>query len=1396
MSRLMNQEKAGYFPLPPAVTAMLLTYIDAPDAGRALDPCAGKGVALQTLATGLGLHPYGVELNQERAAAAQECLGAERILQDDYRNLVVPKESFNLLYNNPPYLFVEDKSLGRAEYQWLRDTRPHLQTGGLLVWVVPRHMLAHRSARRYLATWFDRLRVYRFPQPFYARFKQVVVFGIRKPKAAIPDPDRMEKLYALGKGEQSLPELCPQDRPLYTLPPLLKQPFHFRSIFVDPQRALAEAQTAGIATTEAYAGHLAPTGAAHRLDPLTPLKIGHMHSIIAAGHLNNQVIDDGRHRLLIKGHSYKRTVQATSEEDIGDGRTKLTRTTTEQVVTTITTVTPDGDIQVRSDADLEGFLAHWLPHLSAIVARQYPPRYQFDLNGYGPTLARLNQGRTIPLVGKPGLLPAQAHAAAAVATHLQSHKAAFVVGEMGTGKSLIGPAVAACHRARRTIVLCPPHLVKKWLREIAVTWPAAHAMRLKTISDVDAFFAHEGPVIGVMKETSARMASGWSHAFDWLGPASMTTRSRNAPWNFECHGALAPTDSETLHSVLSADAPLCRRLRVRCPGCGAVIPDGNGGAASPATFQNKQLKCPACRAPLHQDTRRRSKSQQPGSFARYVRREKAVRQAQSHGRRPSADHPSPNDLHGYARYPLATYILRHYAGRLDLLLADECHQFKGSSSDRGYAFQRLVSAARRVVGLTGTVYGGKASSLFYLIYRMVPEMKRHYAHNDVRRWVQHYGIMQEEETAVTDEDGKLTGNSRARPRIKELPGGSPAMLPWLLNRSVFISLQDMGFALPGYEEIPVSVAMTGAQKAMYDSLREQLMDELKHRLIRGDKSLLAGYLQALLAWPDSPWRKKVVRDPKTDEVVAEIPGLTSDALFPKEEMIITQIEAELARGRKVLLLCQQTGTLDITPQWQQMLRDRGITAAVLKVEPAHREEWVKKQLGRGVQVIITHPRRVETGLDLLEFPTIVWMGTEYSVYTVLQASRRSWRIGQTRPVKVFFYAYEDTLQEDALSLVAAKVAATLRINGDTVADDSLAELDELATTDIVTALARIATGAAERPPSLQDAFKAANDDFRAANAIIGDYKMVDALPEPQPDNPHVLVPASTDIPPLYATEKTDADDKLIPIKLFTPDSAWTWYLAEYDREKKLAFGYAINEADPVNAEWGYISIEELAGVRGHLGLKVERDRHWQPKPFGAIKARFGLETANAAAPDPQPEPEPEAAPATPAPPPADVEGYTVEDLRFLLEKVNETDRPLLITGNPDVLGLPIIQSWRPEDGHVDHLGFGCFKITRGDEFEALFDGGGALQQTPSGRGYCFVDVRRGEMPDWYDHEQVKTRLAQLITTLETPPAEAPSPEPAATPARPVFGQSPKPETKKRRRRRPAAATQMPLFSFA
>lgn len=81
-----------------------------------------------------------------------------------------------------------------------------------------------------------------------------------------------------------------------------------------------------------------------------------------------------------------------------------------------------------------------------------------------------------------------------------------------------------------------------------------------------------------------------------------------------------------------------------------------------------------------------------------------------------------------------------------------------------------------------------------------------------------------------------------------------------------------------------------------------------------------------------------------------------------------------------------------------------------------------------------------TRRHLVDFPSVVWAEVDYSVYVLRQASRRSWRIGQHRPVEVTFLAYEGTLQAEALALVAAKMRASLMIEGE-LPEEGLAALD-------------------------------------------------------------------------------------------------------------------------------------------------------------------------------------------------------------------------------------------------------------------------------------------------------------------------------------------------------------------
>ena len=94
---------------------------------------------------------------------------------------------------------------------------------------------------------------------------------------------------------------------------------------------------------------------------------------------------------------------------------------------------------------------------------------------------------------------------------------------------------------------------------------------------------------------------------------------------------------------------------------------------------------------------------------------------------------------------------------------------------------------------------------------------------------------------------------------------------------------------------------------------------------------------------------------------------------------------------------------------------------------------------------------METGLDLLDFPTILFHETGYSLHTLRQSSRRSWRIGQRRPVEVKFLAYKGTMQEVCLRLMGKKLLVALAMEGK-FASEGLQAID--GDDDMLTAMAR------------------------------------------------------------------------------------------------------------------------------------------------------------------------------------------------------------------------------------------------------------------------------------------------------------------------------------------------------
>ena len=400
---------------------------------------------------------------------------------------------------------------------------------------------------------------------------------------------------------------------------------------------------------------------------------------------------------------------------------------------------------------------------------------------------------------------------------------------------------------------------------------------------------------------------------------------------------------------------------------------------------------------------------------------------------------------GQGGYQATEFIKRYLPDAFfDLLVIDEGHEYKNDGSAQGQAMAVLVAKARKVVLLTGTLMGGYGDDLFYLLWRLMPHKMIedgycYNAHNSLgtaaMSFMRDHGVLIDIYKATDAGAHKTARGKKVSIHTKKGPGFGPkGIARYLLPFTVFLKLKQIGGSvLPSYTEHFLNLGMDPTQATRYEDLAGKLKGELRQALRKGDRTLLGVVLNALLAWPDCCFREEVVKHPRTRALLAFVPAVFGEfEPSPKEHELIRICQAEQARGRQVMVYTPYTGVRDTASRLKALLGVAGFKVAVLRssVDTRRREAWIQEQVDRGVEVLITNPELVKTGLDLLEFPTLVFMQTGYNVYTLQQASRRSWRIGQTQPVDVYFLGYADSAQIACLTLMARKIAVSQSTSGE------------------------------------------------------------------------------------------------------------------------------------------------------------------------------------------------------------------------------------------------------------------------------------------------------------------------------------------------------------------------------
>jgi superfamily II DNA or RNA helicase len=661
-------------------------------------------------------------------------------------------------------------------------------------------------------------------------------------------------------------------------------------------------------------------------------------------------------------------------------------------------------------------------------------------NAHDPVSPRL-----ATLLRKP--FPAQAVAAMGVARKWESERSAAVIAECGTGKTLVSLAALHVHSDGRpftAIVMAPGHITLKWCKEAIETIPRVRVFLIDGLRDrardsstpcgVNEVKLRRGQIVREGLHTSLtdlRLRKNYKSARDrWQqeicsGPAVFVVgRDKGKLSHFWRHAYRMARSGRYLGSVVNPDT-------------GSRVEMGERWLIA-ADFRKARLG----------EVIGAASSKEEG--------------ADSKPRRPIYSPLWQADGKRIRRVAPLDFIGRFMPHWFDYAICDEAHQLANDTA-QGNGLGTLAACADRTVILTGTLLGGYASDVYNLLFRL--EAGKMVAHGyewgepGLRSFAETYGVL-EKVTTIEPADNSCS-KARVTKQIKRRPGASPLLFSeFLMSLAAFVSLEDISAELPPYTEQVIGVPMDPALQAAYEALEEQIKNAIKEHHL--NHSVISVGLNALLLYPDHAWNIGDLYgyeyDPETQRrerfLIAQPEDLDQGFVYAKERRLVEIVKEELKLGRRCChVYAVYTRKRDVTRRLENILTREGLRVAVLTsdVPPEKREAWFAQRVREGVQVTISHPKIIETGIDLLNHSSLIFFESGYSLHTLRQASRRSWRIGQRQPVRVFYLHYEETMQSSCLRLMGRKLLVSLAMEGK-FSREGLQSLDE--DDDMLTAMAR------------------------------------------------------------------------------------------------------------------------------------------------------------------------------------------------------------------------------------------------------------------------------------------------------------------------------------------------------
>ena len=381
--------------------------------------------------------------------------------------------------------------------------------------------------------------------------------------------------------------------------------------------------------------------------------------------------------------------------------------------------------------------------------------------------------------------------------------------------------------------------------------------------------------------------------------------------------------------------------------------------------------------------------------------------------------------------------------KFDSLVWDEFHNEKNIVSATGSAFGNILNISDVKVLLSGTMNNGNVSSIFPLLMRLIPRtmFKDGYTIQDMDKFIRAYGSLKAIKV-IKDDEQRATARTMFRDsEFSEIAGVNPIVFTKYLSDIVIsATMDDLGVDMVNYTEYPVKVEMEKELQDKYNSFSGKLKSTIPYNFAMYESSVIRHYINNPFGW-----KSITVKKPTPDgseDITINIPNMDKDILLEKEQELIDLVTDKLKEDKKCLVFTDFTGGHSkyqdgevLNNRLVRILKENDIIAKTLKsnIKPIERMEYIEKH--PDVDVWVTNPILVKEGLDLVDYPVIIFYNFDFDPLKIQQASRRAWRSIQTVDCETYYFYYKDSIEEKVMKSITLKKMEMNAIEGRFKIDD-------------------------------------------------------------------------------------------------------------------------------------------------------------------------------------------------------------------------------------------------------------------------------------------------------------------------------------------------------------------------